>query len=752
MAFDGLIDINGISTRVISQKKSSDHTLNINKNELEDYIAKGWEPVPNKLKTKETVKKPKKHFDHFEDRIWALLAKMKVKSLNKDNQFKIEYKTGLTKQIDVFSVDNEIALVCECKSSAERKRGNYSTQINEIIGIKEHIRAKIRSQYGTQMKVAFIFATNNSIISNKDKERLSSEKIHHLNQDDFDYYEQLTDQLGSAAKYQLYARLFSGQKIPGLKNRVPAVQGKMKNGQLFYSFSVEPEFLLKIGFVLHRVEATPDNAGAYQRLVKKKRLTDIGKFVDNGGYFPNSIIVNIETKNGKSLKFEKASNDHDSSTSLGVLHLPQVYKSAFIIDGQHRLIGYSRASDLSNHLLPVVAFCNLDYENQSKIFVDINSNQAAVAANVLKSIMAEFNWDSDDASLAISALKTRVLSDINYDEKSALYKRIVLSEEKRSSDRCLTLKTLVDWGFGKSDFFGKTKGSTLVKTGTLFCGDYKKTLTKSIDFFNCIFWKFEEDLPVQWALGNEEGGFIAMNNGITGILRVTNDITNYLISNKSLKAEDFDGEKLAQKVIPYLEPVISFIDGLNSEGIKKLRSLFGGGAPEKIQREFQNAIHQTYQDFCPEGLEQWVKDHSGQFNALCYELGTQIEQGLLHDHIVSCLKHKFGQDNWWDDGVHPNIQGECSLRRIAKKSKEHDSCFLDLIDYRKIIEENWDLLGNKYTPPSLEQAAKKKRLEWLVRFNTIRQKYSHPQRESTTEEEYEFLKDIDKWLGSRVSD
>ncbi len=39
-----------------------------------------------------------------------------------------------------------------------------------------------------------------------------------------------------------------------------------------YSFSVEPEVLLKIGFVLHRTDASMQAFDSYQRMVKKKKL------------------------------------------------------------------------------------------------------------------------------------------------------------------------------------------------------------------------------------------------------------------------------------------------------------------------------------------------------------------------------------------------------------------------------------------------------------------------------------------------
>ena len=97
-------------------------------------------------------------------------------------------------------------------------------------------------------------------------------------------------------------------------------------------------------------------------------------------------------------------------------------------------------------------------------------------------------------------------------------------------------------------------------------------------------------------------------------------------------------EALADAVTPYLDPVIEFVDNLDNEGIKKLRSLFGSGATEKVLREFQYSIHKEYQDFNPEGLQQWIKEHSGVFNKPSYDLGHNHIEPLIDDFIKSKMK------------------------------------------------------------------------------------------------------------------
>ena len=456
MQIEGLANADRISTRSINITKSPFFFKTIEKERRESFEKEGWEFIPSKLKRSIKMQKRKPHNVAFEDRLWALFAKMGFDYINANNDFKLEYQSGLKKQIDVFAADSETIIIAECKSSEARKRVSYQKDINELLGIKENLRIAAQILFPGNLKVAFIFATNNSIVSNNDKLRMKEASIFHFNQDDIEYFEQLSDHLGSAAKFQMFGKLFEAQKIPELKNKVPAIKGKNAAGHTFYSFSIEPEYLLKIGFILHRAQTSPEVTSAYQRLVRKPRLTAIGKYIDQGGYFPNSLIINIQTKKNRALKFERAGNiEHDSSTSMGILYLPQTYRSAFIIDGQHRLYGYSVSKSGSHHTVPVVAFHNLPPEEQTKIFVDINHTQKSVSGNVLHSIMADFHWNSPIDRLAISSLKSRLFMEMNSDDQSPLYKRTIISEEKKTDERCLTLQTIKNWGNSSALFFKK---------------------------------------------------------------------------------------------------------------------------------------------------------------------------------------------------------------------------------------------------------------------------------------------------------
>lgn len=364
-----LLDQNAIKANLKS-RKSKYFFKSIKKSELQSYTEKGWE-IQRENKNSFRIQTLKPLDVWFEDRVWCLFAKMGFNYMNADRKFRLNYAIDNSipgKQIDIFAVDDETIFVIECKSAQKRKSLSFQKDINEINGIRGKIDPNLQKCFTGKQKIAWLFCTENIILSDHDKARLKEHRIFYLNHDDISYYEQLIDQLGKSAKYQLYARFFANQQIPELKNRVPAIQGEM-GGYTYYSFSIEPDTLLKVSYILHRMNTSDESLSTYQRMVKKNRIKQINEFLNgDNNFFPNSIIINIDTKKGKPLNFIRSNaSDHDSSTKIGVLHLPKCYKSAFIIDGQHRLYGYGENKYRFSHLIQYLSWLLRTYPQISKL-------------------------------------------------------------------------------------------------------------------------------------------------------------------------------------------------------------------------------------------------------------------------------------------------------------------------------------------------------------------------------------------------
>lgn len=129
--------------------------------------------------------------------------------------------------------------------------------------------------------------------------------------------------------------------------------------------------------------------------------------MDEGGFFPNSVILNIETDRRGGLRFDHAGKA-EGAAKLGFLHLPQTYRAAYVIDGQHRLYGYARSDRAANDLIPVVAFVNLERSERVRLFMQINENQQAVPKNLRNTLNSDLLWDSDDPAERARALRLRI--------------------------------------------------------------------------------------------------------------------------------------------------------------------------------------------------------------------------------------------------------------------------------------------------------------------------------------------------------
>jgi DNA sulfur modification protein DndB len=224
---------------------------------------------------------------------------------------------------------------------------------------------------------------------------------------------------------------------------------------------LKPAVLLKIGFVLHRTDGNK-RKNTYQRYVKKTRLASVNDYIVNkNGFFPNSIIVNFDFDLSKSFNLGAQNmQGNDSHVKVGTIELPDRYKSAFIIDGQHRLYGYAGTSQKDTEVIPVIAFSKLPPEKQTNMFVDINTKAKAVKRNLIESLNGELYWNSRDPKYALLALHSMLALDLNDRPDSPLHNLIEIGDstgkKKTEAKKDITLTYFIDNGLKKENFFVKT--------------------------------------------------------------------------------------------------------------------------------------------------------------------------------------------------------------------------------------------------------------------------------------------------------
>lgn len=724
--------------------------------------SEGW-VVDKELKSVVRMKHPKPLDEQFEDEVWCLFANLGFSYMNRDRHLRIPYGTAeldTIKQIDVFAADEETILFIECKCALSGKKGDFKTDLEAIKGIKDGLFKTVRREKEFKgKKVKYIFATKNYEVTDPDRNRMKDLGIYHIDEYGIKYFTELAKHLGTCARYQLLGTLFAGQKIGAMENRIPAIEGQM-GGYTYYSFSIEPEKLLKLAYVLHRNEANRDMMPTYQRIIKKPRLKEIRKFVDNKGFFPNSLVISIDT-NGKKLRFDLAAPQVENAISrIGILYLPQLYRSAYIIDGQHRLYGYADSKHAGDNTVPVVAFVNLDKDKQVELFMEINENQKAVSKNLQNTLNADLLWTSEDKTKQRKALRLNIAQRLGELQSSPFFNRIVIGENEASDYCCLTIDT-IESGLKSTHFLARFgKDNNEVEAGTFDRGSNDATRDILLPFLMEAFQYFRSELPEEWELGDSNQGILTINNTIHALLRILNDIVDFLIENKKINPKIMDTKALVEMAEPYLAPLVSYFGSANEKDREGIRKNYGSGGKARVWRTFQTKINEAQSEFEPEGLKEWIRDNSKQFNTESYTLIQDIEL-IIKSDFADKLKSRYG-DKWLTLGVPPKVYKQAnalkgkqdyenSINGINKVVDIWDCVSVANCKDIAVFSSNWtELFEGSYTRPEEVSISggKAAKTAWITKFATISNNSSASY--SFSEEEYLFLKAIHTWLNSRT--
>lgn len=276
----------------------------------------------------------------------------------------------------------------------------------------------LSSDYGTKK-----FASLDHLLSNKYNKLLF--------RDDIEYYKESITQIGEVTRNDFFnligfPRRTISRKVPALKfyiDNVPA-----------YCFIGRVDELLETCYVKRRYKKDV----GYQRALDYSRLREIsGNIIKRKIVaFPNAIIVN---------SVEKLSNDSFTEIDCPVsveIDLPISYCELKVVDGQHRLLGFSKVDDeikKSSHL-PVIAFENMSLIKELKMFVDINSKQKRVNPNLVLLLKNDCDWNPEDREYYE---KIAVMVCIKLDEKGPLARKIYFGRADEKSKGKVRLSTLV---------------------------------------------------------------------------------------------------------------------------------------------------------------------------------------------------------------------------------------------------------------------------------------------------------------------
>ena len=731
------------------------------KQNIEPFLKEGWQKIRTTKKFV-TLRKLKDVGPGFEDELWGILYQMGFQEMNSDSKFEIpRFDQTLKTQIDIFARDEQCICLIECETPEEsNKPWSLPEKIVSITEIKHDIELSIFHYYKERgetekFKIVWILAVKNIDLDENDLKLAEAAKIKIIDTPLLEYYRQLSTHLGPSCKYQFLHDIFPDRMIPHLMEPIPAIRGQMGT-TTFYSFLMEPEKLFKIAYVSHRAKTNEDSLKTYQRMIQKKRITKIAKYIhEDAGIFPTSIVLNIYTD--KELRFDVAAEMSGKNATLGTLYIPNKYQIAWIIDGQHRLFGYSGLEEAKTATLPVIAFENLPSQKQAKLFIDINHEQVRVPKNLLIDLYANLHWNSENPQESLLALISRLIKEFNENSKSPFKNKIIRVDNKKSKVQNITMTTLSDELYS-SQLLGsvRNKKPKGLDPGFLSQEDTESTFKRSFEVISGYYELYFEDpsLKQQWENGSGDGGYLGTNHGIIVTLRILKEILLHLQLKDQIDVRSLKTNILLKEIEKYLQPVKLYLAAASHETLKELRKRTGQAGVDTSKFNLLIEINKKFPNFEPIGLKEFIKKIDTKNNDEASSILKKIEL-MIHTHVFAELKTAFGEDisQWWHQGVKESVRSSAIKEATARgdyKSENYPK-YLYLLDLKEIIYENWNLFEKIYSLNAKHGDSKNKKLSWFTKLNHIRDVCAHPPQGGISDEDLEFVKQIHDDLSQRLA-
>ncbi len=740
----GLLTGHSISAALRNRKKLHyEKTFPLSEEQLR--LSEGWE-LFRRYQNKVRLRKEKPDDEKLEDEVWRLFAGMRFNFINADRQFKIPVDSTASgippKQIDVFAADDETAIVVECKAASSLRSRSLQKDLNETRGLQDAIRQTIHTKLpGSRRRVIFLYATRNIDWSEPDRARAKDHQIAILRDSLLDYYARLVGILGPAARYQLLGDLLDGSNISGLNETVSAVRGRFGSNR-FYQFTIEPEKLLKLVYVSHRGSSDDDPIGTYQRLLSRNRLKSIAEHIEKhkGGIFPTNVVVNLRGR----IRFDASRPAHGDEPVVGTLYLPNKYRSAFLIDGQHRLYGFARTEFATKGKIPVLAFENLERSEEVNMFVDINSKQVRVPKRLLVELEPEILDPNAGPRDRLRQLNSRIAANLATRRSSPLYDLVAGEWGPDSSKRPITRPTLRD-AVKDSQIVGRIAAGVFYP-GVLYLTNDDIAVDRCTQFIESFLSEFAHGCGEHWNRRKGPGGFLCTNNGIAALLRYLGEALTYELDRRNEKQPWRLSPKDLLDYIKYLgEPIIEHFKAADEDAVMRdfRQRDYGSSGYRNSAMRVMALVKAEYPKFEPEGLKEFLAQSKEGNIELARNLVSGIENGI-RDVTFRVLNNRYegGVDEWWRPAVPQSIRESAAMRAEANDEPGEPHEFLNLLDYKHIAENNWQHFDHVWARSTSERG-RRAQLGWFEELKPIRNRLSHSGRQYITEEELERLQDLD---------
>lgn len=365
----------------------------------------------------------------------------------------IHYKdlhNNVEDELDVAVQDRNVTIIFECKTTDDTEqlsraigdlselRGSLANRTKDDFKILSVDKGKwLRSNFCSPNPTRTVLIATRTTLTPGLQQKAKAKKVYYWDDLAIRYYAKAVDAQGAWTKNELYREIQLRPPVPEANLKLPAIEIKQPQGT-FYLVSISPAELLEIAYVDRRAQAR--NRTAYQRLVNRERLESLRTYLSKSkASLPNDIIISFDKEIRSTVIFERKFDV--GYFSVGKLTVPREYCSAWIVDGQHRLLGFLKtkyAKGLARFDLIVLATKEYDEVAQSQTFIDINYYQKRIGSTLL----GDLSTIAKDLSKPIT-WPSLLCVELNTDDDSPWHDLIAISELYTKKDRPIKLASFV---------------------------------------------------------------------------------------------------------------------------------------------------------------------------------------------------------------------------------------------------------------------------------------------------------------------
>lgn len=422
---------------------------------------------------------------------------------------------------------------------------------------------------------------------------------------------------------------------------------------------------------------------------------------------------------------------------FGWLHLPSTYKSAWIIDGQHRLYGFSDLDDkYLDSTLFVIAFERLDKQKEADLFITINHEQKSVPKGLLVALQADLKLGSTDPREALSALASAIVRALSNDPTSPFFGRVQIPDVTPQPSQNLTVAELTK-GLVRSGLIGRLVGKSQKVPGAFSQGTDRKTIDRARRILNGYFRSVMDANPARWIAGRAE--WTCVNPGIRAHLLLIAEALRHFEARGTCDPFEAAEDKLISQLTLFVRPVAQFLSAASVADLEpKFARKFGEGGVTEYFYSLCELVASVHKDFGSQEFRQFVGRQKDARSNQAKQDVLDLVQTIL-DVTVETLKNIHGLDElasgekaYWEVGIENSKIKEESYKKqqMAPRDKRlPKEAYLDLIDVHSIAKQkgNWEHFASLFNIPLQGQNPKSKtyHLDWLDQLNERRRTAAH---------------------------